>query len=68
MTIALFEDCFINHFVSSVEWHCTKKCISYKVLDNVPGHSTQLGDFHHIVKVVYLSPKTMALLKPIEQV
>ena len=48
VTIAVFEKWFINHFVPSVERHCTKKGIPFKVLlvlDNASGHPAQLGDF-----------------------
>ena len=70
VTLEVFEDWFINHFVPSVERYCTKKSIPFKMLlmlNNVLGHPAQLGDFHPYVKVVYLSPNTTALLQPIDQ-
>ena len=70
VTLAVFEDWFINHFVPSVEQYCTKKDILFKgllVLDNAPGHPAQLGDFNPNVKVVYLPPNTTALLQPMDQ-
>ncbi|XP_068235714.1 tigger transposable element-derived protein 1-like [Palaemon carinicauda] len=70
VTLADFDDWFINHFVPSVERYCTQKGIPFKVLlvlGNAPGHTAQLGDFHPNVKVVYLPPNTTALLKPIDQ-
>lgn len=70
VTLAVFEDWFVNYFVPSVERYCVSKGIPFKVLlvlDNAPGHPAQLGDFNPNVKVVYLPPNTTALLQPMDQ-
>ncbi|XP_045104158.1 tigger transposable element-derived protein 1-like [Portunus trituberculatus] len=70
VTLAVFEDWFINYFVPSVEWYLASKGIPFKVLlvlDNAPGHPAHLGDFNPNVKVVYLPPNTTALLQPMDQ-
>ena len=70
MTLAVFEDWFINHFVPNVERYYTKMGISFKVLlvlDNASGHPAQLGDFYSNVKMVLLPPNTTALLQLMDQ-
>jgi len=70
VTLKLFEDWFINHFVPEVERYCASKGLPFKVLlllDNAPGHPANLNDFHPNVKVVYLPPNTTALLQPMDQ-
>ncbi|XP_045132195.1 tigger transposable element-derived protein 1-like [Portunus trituberculatus] len=70
VTLAVFEDWFINYFVPRVEWYLASKGIPFKVLlvlDNAPGHPAHLGDFNPNVKVVYLPPNTTALLQPMDQ-
>ncbi|XP_064108006.1 tigger transposable element-derived protein 1-like [Macrobrachium nipponense] len=70
VTLAVFEDWFVNYFVPSVERYCTSKGIPFKVLlvlDNPPGHPAQLENFNPNVKMVYLPPNTTALLQPMDQ-
>ena len=70
VTLVLFEDWFMNHFVPEVERYCNGKGIDFKVLlvlDNAPGHPANLDDFHPNIKVVYLPPNTTALIQPMDQ-
>ncbi|BFZ04012.1 hypothetical protein BsWGS_07051 [Bradybaena similaris] len=70
VTLAVFEDWFVNYFMPSVERYCVSKGIPFKVLlvlDYAPGHPAQLGDFNPNVKVVYLPPNTTDLLQPMDQ-
>ena len=70
VTLVLFEDWFMNHFVPEAQKYCASKGLPFKVLlvlDNAPGHPASLDDFHPNVKVVYLPPNTTALLQPMDQ-
>ncbi|XP_068246873.1 tigger transposable element-derived protein 1-like [Palaemon carinicauda] len=70
VSLAVFEDWFMDHFVLSVERYCTKKGSPFMVLlvlNNAPEYPAKLGDFHPNVKVVYLPPNTTALLLPMDQ-
>ncbi|KAF7235282.1 Tigger transposable element-derived protein 1 [Varanus komodoensis] len=70
VTVAIFEDWFLNHFVPAVERYCLDKKIQFKillVLDNAPGHPSSLDDLHPNVKVVFLPPNTTSLLQPMDQ-
>jgi hypothetical protein len=70
MTIALFEDWFINCFIPEVEKFCTGNDIPFKILlivDNAPGHPAHLDDFHTNVKVVFLPPNMTLILQPMDQ-
>uniref|UniRef100_UPI00358FBA1D tigger transposable element-derived protein 1-like n=1 Tax=Myxine glutinosa TaxID=7769 RepID=UPI00358FBA1D len=61
---------FINHFIPAVKSYCREKKIQFKlllILDNAPGHPTNLSDFDPNVKVVYLPPKTTSLIQPMDQ-
>jgi len=60
VTQVLFEDWFLNHFVSATERYCLAKNIPFKiilVLDNAPGHPSSLDDLHPNIKVVFLPPQ-----------
>ena len=60
VTFALFENWFTHHFIHEVKFSCREKDIPFKILlilDNAPGHSPHLDDFHTDVKILYL-PQT----------
>jgi hypothetical protein len=70
MTKALFEDWFMNCFISEVEKFCRGNDILFKILfivDNAPGHPAHLDEFHVYVKVVFLPPNTTLILQPMDQ-
>ncbi|XP_006635468.2 tigger transposable element-derived protein 1-like [Lepisosteus oculatus] len=70
VTLALFEDWFVNCFIPEVEKYCLEKRIPFKillVLDNAPDHPAHLDDFHPNIKVVYLPPNKTSLLQPMDQ-
>uniref|UniRef100_K7G2I4 HTH CENPB-type domain-containing protein n=1 Tax=Pelodiscus sinensis TaxID=13735 RepID=K7G2I4_PELSI len=62
MTLALFEDWFMNCFIP-------EKGIPFKILlilDNAPGPQ-HLNDLHPNVKVVFLPPNSTSILQPMDQ-
>uniref|UniRef100_UPI00358EF1F2 tigger transposable element-derived protein 1-like n=1 Tax=Myxine glutinosa TaxID=7769 RepID=UPI00358EF1F2 len=70
VTIIIFGEWFINHFIPAVKSYCREKKIQCKlllILDNAPGHPTNLSDFDPNVKVVYLQPNTTSLIQPMDQ-
>ncbi|XP_064118793.1 tigger transposable element-derived protein 1-like [Macrobrachium nipponense] len=70
VTLMVFEDWFNDHFVPAVERYLTSKGLPFKallVLDNAPGHPSNLSDMHPNVKVVYLPPNTTSLIQPMDQ-
>ncbi|KAI6651914.1 Tigger transposable element-derived protein 1-like [Oopsacas minuta] len=70
VTLVVFEDWFLNHFIPEVKLYCWKMEIPFKILlllDNAPGHPPHLDDFYPDVKVVYLPPNTTSLLQPMDQ-
>jgi hypothetical protein len=70
MTIAHFEEWFMNYFIPEVEKFCRGNDIPFKILlifSNAPGHSAYLDDFHANVKVVFLPPNTTSIHQPMDQ-
>ncbi|XP_018099221.1 tigger transposable element-derived protein 1-like [Xenopus laevis] len=70
VTVAVFQDWFLNHFIPAVKCYCLGKNILFKillVLDNAPGHPNTLDDIDPNVKVVFLPPNTTSLLQPMGQ-
>ncbi|XP_053568008.1 tigger transposable element-derived protein 1-like [Bombina bombina] len=70
VTLALFEEWFLNHFIPAVESYCLAKNIPFNILlllDNALGHPTTLDDMHPNVKVVFLPPNTTSLIQPMDQ-
>lgn len=70
ITMALFEDWFINLFIPEVEKFCRENDIPFKIMlivDNAPGHPAHLDDFHPNVKVVFLPPNKTSILQPMAQ-
>ncbi|XP_064087452.1 tigger transposable element-derived protein 1-like [Macrobrachium nipponense] len=70
VTLCIFEDWFTNHFVPTVKEYCIQKNLPFKallVLDNAPGHPSQLDYMHPNVKVVYFPPNTASILQPVDQ-
>jgi hypothetical protein len=70
MTIALFDDWFMNCFIPEVGEFCRGNDNPLKiccVVDNDPGHPTHLDDFHANVKPVFLPPNTTSVLQPMDQ-
>ncbi|XP_053571656.1 tigger transposable element-derived protein 1-like [Bombina bombina] len=68
VTLTLFEEWFLNHFIPAVERYCLAKNIPFNILlDNAPGHPTTLDVMHPNVKVVFLPPNTTSLIQPMDQ-
>uniref|UniRef100_K7GC45 HTH CENPB-type domain-containing protein n=1 Tax=Pelodiscus sinensis TaxID=13735 RepID=K7GC45_PELSI len=70
MTLALFEDWFMNCFIPEVKSYFLKKGIPFQILlilDNAPGHPQYLNDLHSDLKVVFLPPNTTSILQPMDQ-
>ena len=70
VTMRIFEDWFVNHFIPAVKEYCKEKKIPFKILlilDNAPGHPPGLDDLHPNVKVIYLPPRTTSILQPMDQ-
>lgn len=70
MTLTIFKDWFLHHFIPEAKLYCRENEIPFKILlilDNAPGHPPHLDDFHPDVKVVYLPPNTTSLLQPMDQ-
>jgi len=70
MTLALFEDWFLNCFIPQAREYCRQNNIPFKILlilDNALGHPQHIGDMHPDVKVVYLPQNTTALIQQMDQ-
>ncbi|XP_064092997.1 tigger transposable element-derived protein 1-like isoform X2 [Macrobrachium nipponense] len=70
VTLVIFEDWFVYHFVPAVEQYCASKKLPFKVLlvlDSAPCHPTNLNDLNPNVKVVYLPPNTTSVLQPMDK-
>uniref|UniRef100_S4RL09 HTH CENPB-type domain-containing protein n=1 Tax=Petromyzon marinus TaxID=7757 RepID=S4RL09_PETMA len=70
VTVAIFEDWFINCFIPDVEKYCRDEGIPFKILlviDNAPSHPAHLDDFHPNIKVVFLPPNATSVLQPMDQ-
>ncbi|XP_067143383.1 tigger transposable element-derived protein 1-like [Centruroides vittatus] len=70
MTKAIFEDWFKNHFCTEVKKYLPDKNLSNKallILDNAPGHPTNLSELSEDVMIEYLPKNTTALIQPMDQ-
>lgn len=70
MTGDLFTTWFSDYFKPSVEAYCKQQQIPFKILlllDNAPSHPRLVIEAHKEIKVVFLPPKTTALLQPMTQ-
>jgi DDE superfamily endonuclease len=66
----IFKDWFKTYFCPVVECYCKNNNLDFKILlliDNAPGHSISISDFHENVKVLFLPPNTTSLLQPMDQ-
>ena len=69
VTVEIFEEWFINHFIPAVKNYLREKKLPFKVLlllDYAPGHLSNLSDFDPNVKVIFLPANTTSLLQPPE--
>ena len=63
-------DWFHNCFVPQVERYLAGTNLSFKVLlllDNAPGHLTDLNGAHPNVEVMFLPLNTTSLIQPLDQ-
>lgn len=70
MTKAIFEDWFKNHFCTEVKKYLRDNNLSNKallILDNAPGHPTNLSELSEDVMIEYLPKNTTALIQPMDQ-
>lgn len=70
ITMALFSDWFRNHFVPAVTAYNKRHNLDNKallILDNAPGHPTELEHMFENIKVVFLPKNTTSLLQPMDQ-
>uniref|UniRef100_K7FQB3 HTH CENPB-type domain-containing protein n=1 Tax=Pelodiscus sinensis TaxID=13735 RepID=K7FQB3_PELSI len=70
MTLAFFEDWFMNCFIPEVKSYFLEKRIPFQIFfifQNAPGHPQYLNDLHSNVKVVFLPPNTTSILQPMDQ-
>uniref|UniRef100_K7GFF7 HTH CENPB-type domain-containing protein n=1 Tax=Pelodiscus sinensis TaxID=13735 RepID=K7GFF7_PELSI len=70
LTLALFEDWFMNCFIPEVKSYFLEKGIPFQILfilDNAPGHPQYLNYLNSDVKVVFLPPNTTSILQPMDQ-
>jgi hypothetical protein len=61
VTLAIFEDWFMNCLIPEVDKYCKDNGIPFKILlllDNAPGHPAHLDVFHPNVNVVSPPPPT----------
>lgn len=68
VTAAPFEEWFDSCFVTEVNGYC-KENMPFKTLlflDNAPGHPSSLDDLHLNVQTIFLPPKTISLLQPMD--
>lgn len=66
----IFQDWFTSYFCPAVERYCNQKNISHKallLLDNAPGHPTNLSDLSQHIRVEFLPKNTTALIQPMDQ-
>lgn len=70
VTKELFEDWFLNYFCPASQQYCKIKNIDFKILlllDNAPGHPSNLGELNENVTVLYFPPNTTSLIQPMDQ-
>ncbi|KAF2367290.1 HTH CenpB-type DNA-binding domain [Trinorchestia longiramus] len=70
ITSVKFVMWFRDYFIPFVEKYNREKNLTNKallVLDNLPGCTMNLNEFHPSIKVVVLPPKTKATLQPMDQ-
>ncbi|XP_067122117.1 tigger transposable element-derived protein 1-like [Centruroides vittatus] len=70
MTKATFEDWFKNHFCTEVKKYLRDNNLSNKallILDNAPGHPTNLSELSKDVMIEYLPKNTTALIQPMDR-
>lgn len=70
VTLVVFDDWFKNYFIPEIKEYCRNKNIPFKILlliDNAPGHPTDLDKYNENVKVVFLPPNTTPLIQPMDQ-
>lgn len=72
VTMAVFNDWYLNHFIPQVKKYCEENDLEHKallVLDNAPGLSVTLESLQtdFPVEVVFLPPNTTSLLQPMDQ-
>ena len=65
-----FMDWFHNCVVPQVKRYLAGKNLSFKVLlllENAPGHLTDMNGAHPNVEVMFLLPNTTLLIQPLDQ-
>lgn len=70
MTKATFVNWFKNHFCTEVKKYLRDNNLSNKallILDNAPGHPTNLSQLSEDVIIEYLPKNTTALIEPMDQ-
>ncbi|GLV40245.1 hypothetical protein CBL_07159 [Carabus blaptoides fortunei] len=70
VTKATFEDWFKNHICTEVKNYLRDNNLSNKgllILDNAPGHPTNLSELSEDVMIEYLPKNTTALIQPMDQ-
>lgn len=70
VTRTIFKEWFEESFVPEVQKYCQRIGIPFKILlllDNAPGHPVELENMHPNVHVLFLPPRTTALLQPMDQ-
>ena len=70
LTKSTFSEWFTCYFVPFVKNYTKRKNIDHKallILDNSPGHPTNLNDIYPHIKVVYLPPNTTSCVQPMDQ-
>ncbi|XP_066970862.1 tigger transposable element-derived protein 1-like isoform X1 [Macrobrachium rosenbergii] len=70
VTLLIFEDWFVYHFVPAVERYCASKGLPFKVLlvlDSALAHPSNLNCMTPNVKVAFLPPNMTSLLQPMDQ-
>ncbi len=70
MTSAIFKDWFERCFVPEVTAYLEAEGLENKVLlllDNAPGHPTDIAKDHSNIEVLFLPPNTTSLIQPMDQ-
>ena len=70
MTKATFENWFKNHFCTEVKKYLRDNNLSNKallILDNAPGHPTNLSELSEDAMIEYLPKNITALIQPMNQ-